>query len=385
MYIYIISVLVQFSLLLTVGFQPLPLSVFVLLILLVITSVACVIYARLIIQKSRLSARRNIILRNGICTPDDEADEVPDQAVYLLGVGSILLGISFALFTAVLAGSDVLSSVGFFTQDTLLQTLRFASITLLALHRVLRPANRIDPMRTILELEVVAVCWDAIDGSTLYELLDSSQRYSATLTNAIRFLMAFWYLSVGVRMSIMLCTQLSPQAWGNRLLLTAPLQLAPQPTVDRTLQGLRLRAIVIMTMACADFYAAALRIYMWSHGLLDALQQDMAVKNIIFLITFSGAYSMFTNTIDRDWNARELLTSPIVLKYPSREKQMLYLRYGFVASYLTIGALLSSILISTQAGQGGLGYIANILVDAILCGVFLVYARWVHKKAVSNA
>lgn len=96
-------------------------------------------------------------------------------------------------------------------------------------------------MRTILELEVVSVCWDAIDGSTLYELLQSSQDYSSTLKHALSTLMAFWYFSVGVRMCIMLLTHLSPTSPLHRRLVAAPLQLDAQPTVDRTLQGLRLR------------------------------------------------------------------------------------------------------------------------------------------------
>ena len=52
--------------------------------------------------------------------------------------------------------------------EFLLQTLRFASITLLSFHRIVRPANRYDPLRTILELEVVCVCWDALDGIDIY-------------------------------------------------------------------------------------------------------------------------------------------------------------------------------------------------------------------------
>lgn len=90
------------------------------------------------------------------------------------------------------------------------------------------------------QLEVVTVCWDAIDGSTLFELLDLST-INSTTEDAIRFLMAFWYFSVGVRMAIMFMTQLSPTSTGYQLVVTPPLQLAPQPTVDRTLQGLRLR------------------------------------------------------------------------------------------------------------------------------------------------
>ncbi len=87
---------------------------------------------------------------------------------------------------------------------------------------------------------MVSVCWDAIDGSTLFEILDLTY-IGIGASNAARTLMAFWYFSVGVRMALMFMTQLSPTSAGYRQILTAPLQLAPQPTVDRTLQGLRLR------------------------------------------------------------------------------------------------------------------------------------------------
>ena len=79
----------------------------------------------------------------------------------LLAIAALLEGIAFAIYTTVTAGNSqaLPSNNGFYSQDTTVQTLRFASITLLALHRVLRPANRIDPMRTVLEVrEFVCVC-----------------------------------------------------------------------------------------------------------------------------------------------------------------------------------------------------------------------------------
>ncbi len=92
------------------------------------------------------------------------------------------------------------------------------------------------------QLEVVSVCWDALDGSTLFQLLeDSNTDLGFSMDVAIRVLMAFWYLSVGCRMGIMMLTHLAPNSRGYQLVLMAPLQLAPQPTVDRTFQGLRLR------------------------------------------------------------------------------------------------------------------------------------------------
>jgi hypothetical protein len=56
-----------------------------------------------------------------------------------------------------------------------------------------------------------------------------------------------------------------------------------------------------MTMAVADIYAALLRVILWSRGQLDSLQQDMAIKNFLFLVACSGAYDMYINTVQRNW------------------------------------------------------------------------------------
>jgi hypothetical protein len=79
-----------------------------------------------------------------------------------------------------------------------------------------------------------------LDGSTLYQLLENND-LGLSMDVAIRVLMVFWYLSVGVRMALMIMTHLAPTSRGYKMVLMAPLQLAPQPTVDRTFQGLRLR------------------------------------------------------------------------------------------------------------------------------------------------
>lgn len=88
------------------------------------------------------------------------------------------------------------------------------------------------------------MCWDAIDGSTLFELLDnnnSGSDFDTSTKASARFLMAFWYFSVGMRMTIMTLTHLHPSAWVYGKLVSLPFALSPQPTVDRTLGGLRLR------------------------------------------------------------------------------------------------------------------------------------------------
>lgn len=232
----------QFVLLLNVGYKALPDGAFGVVLFLAFAVVALLLAARYMTRKSRLAERRNIELNNGICTPQDEADVVPDSAVMMIAAAAITEGFAFAIFTAVSSGNyQYLDQDGFYTKGTLLQVLRFASITLLGLHRTLRPANRLDPMRTVLELEVISVCWDALDGSTLYELLDGNSDLSSSMSNSIRVLMAAWYISVGFRMALMFLTNMSPSSHLHSMVITAPFQLATQPTVDRTLQGLRLK------------------------------------------------------------------------------------------------------------------------------------------------
>lgn len=152
------------------------------------------------------------------------------------------------------------------------------------------------------KLEVVCVCWDALDGSTLYQLL-SQQQLPFEEDLAARFMMAFWYLSVGCRMAFMMLSHLAPTDKLYRLVLSPPLSLAPQPTVDRTLQSLRLRSEVILVMGAAELFAASLRISLWTHGyfLNDTLQQEMTIKNVLFLGSVYGAYSMWTTSAARDW------------------------------------------------------------------------------------
>jgi hypothetical protein len=152
-------------------------------------------------------------------------------------------------------------------------------------YRCLRPANRIDPMRTIMELEVVSVCWDALDGSTLFQvckfsvpcfsadisvcgqILDSTTLTSLSLSmnTAIRLLMVTWYVSVGIRIGtalfdrfilcesrccegVMYVTHLPPTTRLYQYILPPPLALSLEPTVDRTLQAMRLRSMIIVVM-----------------------------------------------------------------------------------------------------------------------------------------
>ena len=411
LYTALIVHIVQFGILLTLGRPILSNAAMIVLVLLATSVAVLLLVSRKLVKKNRRRSVSTTLFRKRIegsdqRTPEDEADFIPSSAIHCLSAAAVLEGCTFALYTVMLAGYDrgldnhSDPRYGGKQRQIILETMRFASITLLTFHRILRPANRVDPMRTMLEvgrhplsillfvlilvlilmpilllsliltlillliltlllllilmlllayfdikcwnyvnnsstvrsfilifsslkslhdtdtnishvyslheqLEVVTVCWDALDGSTLYQLISEGQLPSDYDT-AARVMMVFWYISVGFRMAFMMLSHLAPSSILYRLILSPPLTLATQPTVDRTLQSLRLRSEVIIVMGAAEFFAASLRISLWINGYLrnNSLQQEMAIKNVLFLGSVYNAYSMWTTAKDRSWYAK---------------------------------------------------------------------------------
>lgn len=226
----------------------------------------------------------------------------------------------------------------------------------------------------------MAVCWDALDGSTLFELIDGNVlKYSGLVSTQL--LMIFWYISVGFRMATIICALLPPTEYGYKLVAFQPLQLSAVPTVDRTLQALRVRSFVIIVMSFAEFYAAGLRITLWIQGLLTTIQQEMALKNILFLSSVYSAYSMRINTIERDWNSRDLGFGFIK---PSRSTQIIIIRWIFVTFYLLQGGLLSAILIKVSNGSNNNVWVANVVSDILLMIIFIVYFKNVYRQSAHS-
>ncbi len=192
--------------------------------------------------------------------------------------------------------------------------------------------------------------------------------------------MSFWYLSVGVRLTFMFLAHLSTLSpLYKRLylhILPAPLQLSRLPTVDRTLQAMRMRALVVMVMSAAEVYAMVLRIFLWVAGSLDSIQQEMALKNIMFLISAYAAYDMWTSTVKRNWNSRELFLG---LKIPTRDTQRAIFRWLFVASFAAESAALTAFLVSER--EGAELWLLNCAVDAALLLFFVLYCGSCHVKS----
>ena len=368
----------QFSILLSIAYRMdiTPGGIFVLVTISILT-IILLIYAKCIVRpkNSKNSIFRLIELhKKKMFDPDDEIDDIPDRAIYALALAGILEGVLFAIFSALTAGNDHhLNDSGFYSRNTILQTLRFASINLLAFHRILRPANRADPMRTMFELEVVGVCWDALDGSTLWDLFTLKADMSSSMQGAIKVLMIFWYISVGSRISCMYLTALPPDNKIYQFILSLPLALSPSPTVDRTMQGLVLRSFITILMTGAELCAAIIRIILWSRGLLNSIQQDMCIKNFLFITNIQSAINFKINASLRNWNSRDL---GFGINIPTRGAQIEIFRWLFAFFYCVQGAIMSVILIQVTGAR--LKWLANIGFDFFLVIVFLVYCRKVH-------
>jgi len=140
---------IQFSILLPVGQRVLSVSMLSFLTVIAFLIPVLMIYSRMCVVMNQKPFDKTATYS----TPEDETDDVPTKSTYALTIAVFLEGMLLALFSAVTAGyTDNLSSSGLFSQSTLNLTLRFSSITLQCFHRVLLPANRADPVRTILEV-----------------------------------------------------------------------------------------------------------------------------------------------------------------------------------------------------------------------------------------
>jgi hypothetical protein len=162
MWITITLHVLQFAFLIGIGGSALHPAALAILILVVLTVPVLLLLAR---YKSRKMHVQSMWSSESLSV-EQETDVVPNEAIYLLSAAALLEGLACAIYPVSSASSqnindddksgddqqDDLSGAGFSSFQTLGQILSFASITFYAFHRIIRPANRLDPLRTILEV-----------------------------------------------------------------------------------------------------------------------------------------------------------------------------------------------------------------------------------------
>jgi hypothetical protein len=185
MYATIVMHIIQFSLLLSVGMAAIPLGSAVMILLLVVIVALILIVARYRTHKLPKAVDWSY---KTIRSPEQETDDVSDTVIYLLSLAVILECIAYALYpVSTTYISDIQNR-----SESITQILCFAAIINLSFHRIIRPANRLDPLRTILELEITNICWDALDGASLFALVVDTENLSKGTDGSARLLMCFW-------------------------------------------------------------------------------------------------------------------------------------------------------------------------------------------------
>lgn len=151
MVLAIICHTLQFALLLSVGRSSLSNPALVVLIIFIIAVVLVLLACRAVTSKHPSLRWWSYA---DIKSPEDETDTVPDSVLYMLCVAIMIEGAAFALYPTAAGGRNFeeLDAGGFHSYQTMSQILSFSAITLLAMQAVLRPANRLDPLRTVLEV-----------------------------------------------------------------------------------------------------------------------------------------------------------------------------------------------------------------------------------------
>ena len=72
-------------------------------------------------------------------------------------------------------------------------------------------------------------------------------------------------------------------------------------TVDRSVAALRLRSMIVLVMAGSEMYAGAVRCALWAQGQLNAQQQEMLYKNVLFLSTAVSAHTAWKTVTTPKW------------------------------------------------------------------------------------
>lgn len=238
-----------------------------------------------------------------------------------------------------------------------------------------------------------------MDGSSLYELLTNTNTHDNTASSdsgtsgnidaCARFLMCFWYFSIGARISLLFCSHMSPSSSFFRYFQSPPYDHSLEPTVDRTVSAIQFKSYITLTMAFAQFFAAGLRLTLWIRGELNNIQQGMMVKNLLFFSQIGTALMWSMSASARNWNSPLYLDTYIpslnwtlTIRKPHRLKQIEFFRYFFMFSYCLTGAMMSGFLSHVPSAYSSNLWLLNFMCDLILCLIFFFVCRNLHNNKV---
>lgn len=138
-----------------VGHSALPPFALIVVVGLSIITPILLIIARCYIPKKKYQMCSNDV------SIENETDNISDNVIYILCAAILTEVLAFAMYPAISSGkleanhSKLDTDRGLYSYGTISQILTFTAILLSAFYRIIRPANRLDPFRTIMEVSII--------------------------------------------------------------------------------------------------------------------------------------------------------------------------------------------------------------------------------------
>eukprot|EP01084_Bolivina_argentea_P196779 337318_1 len=175
-----------------------------------VLSIVFAVISRLTVQKNKTSILLSGVNDNKFNSITKDIDTVKSISIYSLILAVICYVAGSIIFQLhAIHHYSSLPESGFISAQTLLQLIRWISIQLYSLNRILRPANRCDPLRTIFDLDVVEICLDSIDSSSLFQILITPELSTITYINFLtKIAITMWMTSVGLRIALLFLVHL---------------------------------------------------------------------------------------------------------------------------------------------------------------------------------
>jgi hypothetical protein len=181
---------------------------------------------------------------------------VTDSALYFFITATVTFGVAHGIFLYGTAhGTAVLSTDEFWGVHMLMMSSHSIAVILYSIHRILRPSDRGDPLRTILELEAVDVCLNALDGCNLM-YLDEVVMIGSHLTLFCRIVGVAWFIFVAIQVSALFLVH-TPR--GELKICNVVIVSLDLSIKERIRSALRFRAFVVCLSVPAELSSICAR------------------------------------------------------------------------------------------------------------------------------
>eukprot|EP01084_Bolivina_argentea_P196780 337322_1 len=311
-----------------------------------------------------------------------------------------VLSFCFGLITFQLVSLRYYKSLNesdFISINTLLQLIRWSSIQLYCLNRIVRPLSIFDPLRTIFDLDVVDICLDSLDAAALFQILITETLNQVDYINTLtKVTIILWMLSVSIRLALLYLVHLPSTSLIWKILLpnrsfytfmaywfSMNKRFEAQSISDNTgyisrvLFALRFRALQHLLMIPCEIMAIIVRILLFCHGHVQYEQAELIFKNFTGLWKTYRTFHLYqqqfkSNNETKSDGIFQICVSWLYCKCISLQSSIIFWYFIFISSYIAFCAVLNYYL--SIAIESWIVYFFSVF-DILILVPFILYFK----------